>query len=277
MTDNLDAKKTILTLTTIPTRLSVDDERGIKACIESLINQTYDNYEIHFNIPSINKLTGEEYTIPAWLEAYTKIKIFRTEDLGPATKLIPTVERIKDPETIIIVVDDDLIYEPDMVRTQIENQIKWTEAIVGYDGLRSRNEDGTFLEYFPDSRNYYFTSQKFSCKVDILQHYKTISYKRRYFEDDFFDFTKEYYSWSDDLLMAAYFSSKKRDRIVETHPSIPETNTLEEWLDKGGVETFPVINHTHHETYEGCNIFRQTDVDDNHNKLYKFIDIGYNK
>ena len=51
-----------------------------------------------------------------------KIKIFRTEDLGPATKLIPTVERITDPETIIIVCDDDLVYHPDMIKEHIKNQ-----------------------------------------------------------------------------------------------------------------------------------------------------------
>ncbi len=266
-----------VTLTTIPSRLLSIDDQGIKLCIDSLINQNYDDYEIHFNIPYTNKLTNEEYIIPEWLEQYSKIKIFRTEDLGPATKLIPTIERISDPETIIIVVDDDLVYDPDMVKTQVENQIKWQEGIVGYDGMRSRDTDGNFAATFGDTRDYYFTSQKINIRVDILQHYKTVSYKRRYFEEDFFDFAKEYYSWSDDILMAAYFSDKKRDRIVETHESIPDFPTYDDWINGGGVSTFPVLRHTHHESYEGCNVFRQTNVTDNGNNLYKFIDLGYSK
>ena len=166
--------KVIVTLTTIPSRLSFDHEQGIKSCIASLVNQNYTDYEIYFNIPNINKITKEEYIIPDWLLEYDKIKIFRTEDFGPATKLIPTIEKITDPETIIIVVDDDLTYHPDMVQAHIDNQIKWKEEIIGYDGLRSRNEDGTFSSRFKDSRDYYFTSQYFSSKVDILQHYKTV-------------------------------------------------------------------------------------------------------
>jgi hypothetical protein len=269
--------ETIITLTTIPSRLSFNGEQGIKSCILSLINQNYIDYEIHFNIPNINKSTNEEYVIPNWLLDYDKVKIFRTNDYGPATKLIPTVERITNPKTIIIVVDDDLVYHSNMVQAHIDNQLKWEEGIVGYDGMRSRNDNGTFATRFNDGRDYYFTSQYFYSKVDILQHYKTISYKRRYFDNDFFDFVNNNYSWSDDMLMAAYFSLKKRDRIVETHPLIPYFETNEEWSSRGGVETFPVLRHTHHENFEGCNIFRQTNIDDNGSILYKFIDLGYDK
>lgn len=269
--------KTIVTLTTIPSRLSYDSDEGIKLCINSLINQNYDNYEIHFNIPFTNKLTGEEYIIPDWLKSLEKINIFRTEDLGPATKLIPTIKRIDEPEAIIIVVDDDLVYHTDMILEHINNQLKWPEAVVGYDGMRSRNNDGTFASNFGDSRDYYFTSQKMHSKVDILQHYKSVSYKRRYFEADFFEFVENYYSWADDILLAGYFASKKRDRIVETHESIPTLNTFDDWINAGGVSTFPVLRHTHHESYEGCNVFRQTGIDDNGGALYKFIDSGYFK
>lgn len=269
--------KIIITLTTIPSRLSSTIDGGLKSCIDSLVNQSFNDYEIHFNIPNENKLTKEKYIIPNWLLEYSKIRIFRTEDFGPATKLIPTVERITDGDTIIVVVDDDLIYHNQMLQAQVANQLKWNDGIVGYDGLRSRNENGSFASNFNDARDYFFTSHPISSRVDILQHYKTISYKKRYFESDFFSFVTENYSWSDDMLMAAYFSLKKRDRIVETHPLIPKIETNEEWSRIGGVLTFPIINHTIHDNYEGCNIFRQTNIDDNGSILYKFIDLGYNK
>ena len=62
--------KVIVTLTTIPTRLntSEDFEQGIKSNLLSLINQSYKDYEIHFNIPSNLKLTGEKYIIPEWVK-----------------------------------------------------------------------------------------------------------------------------------------------------------------------------------------------------------------
>ena len=40
--------KPVLTLTTIPTRLISDYGYDIKYCLESLLNQNYDDYEIHF-------------------------------------------------------------------------------------------------------------------------------------------------------------------------------------------------------------------------------------
>ena len=56
---------------------------------------------------------------------FDKLKIFRTEDYGPITKLYPTVERITNPDTIIVVADDDLIYHPEMLVEQVKNQYKF--------------------------------------------------------------------------------------------------------------------------------------------------------
>lgn len=272
-------KEVIVTLTTLPDRLLSINPNGIKLCIDSLVNQSYPNYTIHFNVPLRNKFTNFVYNIPGWMKnpKYDKVKIYRIEeDLGPPTKLIPTVERITNPDAIIIVVDDDLVYHEDMVSEQVKNQEKWTEAVVGYDGLRSRNEDGSWGDYFGDARDYYYTSNYRDSLVDILQHYKSVSYKRRYFEDDFFPFVEENYSWSDDLVLAAYFSYKKRDRWVTYHSSDQEFKTREEWDLYGGVTTFPILRHTEYET-GGCNFLRQREMDDNAGVLYKYIDAGYIK
>ena len=51
----MSQEKVILTLTTIPERLSYEHPLGLKRVIYSLINLKYDNYEIHFNIPHKNK------------------------------------------------------------------------------------------------------------------------------------------------------------------------------------------------------------------------------
>jgi glycosyltransferase involved in cell wall biosynthesis len=270
----------ILTLTTIPSRLSFLEDQGIKLCINSLLNQTYDDYEIHFNIPSHFKLTGEEYIIPEWIEALSKnnpkLKLFTgIEDLGPSTKLVPTLKRLTNPEDIIIVVDDDLVYHPDLVKEQVNNQLKFPEAVVGYDGLRSKEQ------YFGDVRDYYYTSNHKDSRVDIIQHYKSVSYKVRYFESDFDEFIQNNFTWEDDLLISAYFAFKKRNRIVTYYESDPIFTSLQEWQERGGVETFPVLRHTHHESYEGCNIYRQ-DLDsskiyikNNALNLHQFIDRGY--
>ena len=106
---------------------------------------------------------------------------------------------------------------------------------------------------------------------------ESVSYKRRFFENDFFTFVNDNFSWNDDLLFAAYFSYKKRDRIATFHISDPQFKTLDEWSVGGGVTTFPVIRHTNHESIEGCNIFRGNKIDDNGDALFKIIDAGYQK
>ena len=194
---------------------------GIKSGIDSLVSQNYDNYEIHFNIPQVNKFSGKNYVVPQWLlePKYHNVKIYRIKkDLGPVTKLFPTVARLdKNEDIIIVVVDDDLVYHPDMIMEQVRNQEKWPHSCVGYDGLRSRDLMGRMSNHFKDVRDYYYTSNRRNSIVDILQHYKSVSYKREYFEDDFFDFVNDHLTWNDDLLLAAYFSFKKRDRIVTYH------------------------------------------------------------
>ena len=270
----------VITLTTIPSRLESTSDLGFKSCLNSLLEQDWENYQVWINIPLVHSYSGKEYYIPDWLENLVevddKLKIYRTEDLGPATKLIPTVERISDPDQIIIVVDDDLVYHEDMIKEQVNNQNKWPESIVGYDGIGGRTEEGERLKAFGDSRDHYCVSIRMNVKVNIIQHYKTVSYKRRFFEEDFFDFCKEWLTWDDDKLMASYFSHKRRDRRVTFHESEPTFSSWEEWLKKGGVQTFPVLRHTNHDLKEGCYFYRKETDGKFFDKYFKqFIDKGY--
>lgn len=142
----------IVTLTTIPARLhNTLYNKDIKLCIDALLNFNHNNYEIHFNIPKTYKQTGEAYIIPDWLKKQSEkhlFKIFRTKDYGSATKLIPTVERVSDPNTIIISLDDDMVYHPELINEHVNNQKTWPDYAVGYDGMRSRNSDGSFANFF---------------------------------------------------------------------------------------------------------------------------------
>ena len=53
----MQAPKPIITLSTVPGKLiDPHGENGIPSCIKSLCEQTYNNYEVHFNIPPIYKL-----------------------------------------------------------------------------------------------------------------------------------------------------------------------------------------------------------------------------
>ena len=71
-----------------------------------------------------------------------------------------------------------MVYHPELINEHIKNRTKWPDYVVGYDGMRSRNNDGTMSSYFGDSRDYYFSSLKRNSLVDIIQHYtKTHTFK----------------------------------------------------------------------------------------------------
>ena len=265
----------ILTLTTIPSRLKSDAENGIKACIKSLSNQSYDDYVVHLNIPDVCKSTNEQYIIPDWIHEYKNIEIHRCDDIGSITKLIPTLRRVQDPDQTIIVVDDDIIYHPEMVSAHVQNRKTWPDCVVGYDGMRSRDENGKFANRFGDSRDYYFSGCNCNSLVDIIQHYKTVSYKRRFFKDDIYDFVNKYGTWCDDKTIAAYMSHHMIPRVITYNEN--DTNYVEhsDWLEHVGT-SFPVVGNTAHERNEGCNVNRSNNEDDTKIKeLFKYLDNGY--
>lgn len=269
--------KNIISLTTIPSRLKDEGENGIKKCIASLVSQKFDEpYEIHFNIPKKNRKTGEDYVVPKWLEdlssADSRFKIFKvTEDVGPITKILYTLRRESDPESIIVVCDDDLIYHPKMLEEQVKNQRKYENTAVGYDGCRAERDNGE--ELFHDIRDHFVVSIYRNVYVNYLQHYKTISYKRKYFGDDFEEFI-QLGSWNDDITIGAYLTKKNIKKMVTFYEFDEKLITIEQWNKKGGVSTFPVIAHTHHEGMEGCSLFRAEKANDN---FMAFLKLGYLK
>jgi len=273
----------IITLTTIPSRLNSDYNYNMQNCIESLLNQTYTgDYQIHINIPNIYTKTEEKYTIPKWLKQIKdpRLKIYRTKDYGSITKLIPTLRRTKvSDKSIIIVVDDDIIYHSELITEHIKNRNLWPNYAVGYDGLRSRNIDGKLANNFnTDSRDYYFSATGSNSLVDILQHYKSISYVRSFFKPDFYAFIKKYSTWCDDTTVAAYLAKSGIGRLCTFFDDDEIFESFEDYVQNVS-QTFPILKHTEHDRDEGCFLEREKNdeiVNKRHTMLFtEFIDNGY--
>lgn len=99
----------IVSLTTSPKRIHT-----LKTVLRRLMSQTVQPDKIVLNLPHVFKRTGETYDIPDYLNQ-PWLYINRCEDIGPATKVLPTRELVKDPNTIIISVDDDILYKKTMI------------------------------------------------------------------------------------------------------------------------------------------------------------------
>lgn len=110
--------KVIISLTTSPSRLN-----HLVPVIHSFINQDYPIEHIELNLPDLYK-NREEYVIPEKLTKIPKLKIFRTgKDLGPATKIVPTIMRHLGENVYIVSLDDDHKYPPKIVSTLLKGLV----------------------------------------------------------------------------------------------------------------------------------------------------------
>lgn len=246
-------KKVILSMTTVPNRLNNSTETtGIGLALAILTSMSYSNYEIHLNIPYTNKKTNEDYLIPDWLRTYKtdKLKIFRCKDYGSITKLIPTLERTEDPEQIIITVDDDLEYIDGFIEYHLLKREKYTNMAIGFAGIGAI-----------DGSCHFCTTVKKDVRVKVIEGYKTVSYKRKFFSDDFIEFSSK--SWSDDITISAYLGKNDIKKMVVTYD-------LDEDFSPR-VESFPCVRILPNER-GGCWVFRNEDTDDNNKEFYS---LGY--
>ncbi len=101
--------KVYVSLTTIPARVP-----GIEACIRSLHEQSIRPKAIFLCIPRHYRSHGEAVDVPdSLLEKYPLLKIVRcAEDFGPGTKILGSLDLVgRDPNTLVVLVDDDSTYE----------------------------------------------------------------------------------------------------------------------------------------------------------------------
>lgn len=220
--------KIIVTLTTVPDRLNVT----LPKTIQSIAASTYEDYEIHLNLPSVQAKTNAKYKTPSWAREFSKLEVFTgLEDLGPKTKIIPALLRITDPETIIITADDDIVYHKDMINYHAEARTIYDNCAIGFSGTKN-------------SRLY--MTPKDDIEVDILDNYKTASYTRGMFGEDFFLLYANK-SWNDDLVVSAYLRDKGISKIVMAYDK--ETFFIPR------VKSFPIVN-IFDNPMTGCDLFR---------------------
>jgi hypothetical protein len=245
-------KSVVISLTTVPERLLNDKEDGLKLVLKSVCEQTDDDYEVHFNIPEIYNVTKTPYIIPEWLNElklkYPHLKVFRCEDLGPPTKFVPTLVRVKNEDTILIVIDDDLVYHKEMVSEHRKYQNELIDGVIGYDG-RGCN----IPLHNHDIRDSWILCVTQIRETHGLQHYKSVSYKKKLFKDDFFE-TYLGKTFSDDVLISKYFRNNNvKMYVVPYEPDNHLYETRELWDVNQGVTSFPILRYASSVENTGCN------------------------
>ena len=241
----------IISLTTLPSRYE-----SLKQCLKSLLEQNYDNYEIHLNIPKNNKLEGP---YKHKLEFNNdKLKIYYVDDIGPISKLFYTLERTKNMNQRIISVDDDIIYNKNMLKeyNKILSNSNYLDCCIGFAGIYPLNNNNTF----------WVSNNKKPVYAGIIEGYKSACYKRNFFDDNFFTsikkknmewaYNKIYYE--DDVIISSYLGYKKIIKVV-----MP-------------IDNFNPIVKVIKNKISGCNNYRK-EYGDSVNNIKKFYNSRFGK
>lgn len=99
----------VASLTTLPKRV-----KFLPDVIEALLKSSVPISEIHINVPYLSRRTGEEYDLSNLPNLDNRVRIFRTPDFGPITKVAPTFTRLGDQRSVYVYsVDDDFMVTHD--------------------------------------------------------------------------------------------------------------------------------------------------------------------
>jgi hypothetical protein len=171
--------RAIVTLTTIPSRIS-----RLRPTLASLLDQTRPPDAIVLNLPLRCEREARGYALPGFLAQLPELRVERCErDWGPATKLIPTLLRLPDPDAALIVVDDDQIYPRELVSNLLHWSESHPEAALCHRGFRvPRN-----LEH-ARRNTLYAEHQRRPEPVEIIQGSAGYLVKPRFFGPDLLDY-----------------------------------------------------------------------------------------
>ncbi len=184
---NGNIKKNVVSLSTIPPRIS-----KIEPLLENLQNQEIIDV-IYLNIPWYCKKLKMKYKIPSFIKKYNKVYINRCEDYGPATKLLPVLEKEVNPNTNIIICDDDNIYKSTWASKLIDHSNKNLNKVISYSSWNTQTQYNGTLNF------------------TVFSAFKGVIFKRHFFKNFkkfFLNLDKTCY-WGDDLGISYYLYLQK--------------------------------------------------------------------
>lgn len=195
----------VVSLTTIPSRIP-----HLGQFLQSLKRQTLKPDRIELNVPAEYKRQdmgqAELNAIPS------EFSVHICEDVGPATKLLPTLQRYRDTDTMIVYCDDDRIYSDN-----------WLERLTYFSALNPDNAISeecmpvrmVALAYRGTNKNWAYRLKRVlslglyqpyalnrAMEPDVAEGFGGVLVKPAFFTDRVFDVPKE--CWAvDDIWISA--------------------------------------------------------------------------
>ena len=203
---NSTVSRVVVSLTSFSSRLAYIDDTLV-----SIFHQTFPFDQIYLCIPiqnytryNISTLSSMNITAIQQKYAREKLTVIKSVDYGPSTKLLGVLQIEKNPETIIITIDDDIIYHPKAIEHLVSALINLTtnsSVAAVCETVFKQNEkwqwQGSYM------------SNSF-CKHGFLAGYGGATYRRKYFDESIFDYrnVSQGCILHDDVYISGYLNRK---------------------------------------------------------------------
>lgn len=206
----------IVTLTTSPNRIY-----NIKSTLDSIMLQTVQPDLIILNLPKVFKRDNSRFTrIPDFILNNERVILNFCEDIGPATKIVPTcTSTITNDTDIIFSIDDDVYYPENILELYLYYHSIYPNSVL----------TGTSLFTIDNSTLFYGMKE-----CELLEGFSCVLYKKKFLKDiplEMFDKSKVpiYQYLSDDLVLSNYIlkNNIKIYTFTSLHPIIRLIKPLE--------------------------------------------------
>jgi hypothetical protein len=174
----LEKNPVYFSMTTSPIRL-----RKIGVALSLILHFPYIK-EIHINLPVLyrNKESYNQKDIDFIQNLSDKIKIFRVkEDIGPLTKILPTIERLREKKinNIVISVDDDIFYPKEIFYELAYYSYKYPKCVFTGSGFN-------FNKFYPYLDEFYikppYKYMRGCYQVDLIEGFGCVAYRQKLFD-----------------------------------------------------------------------------------------------
>lgn len=177
----------VVSLTTSPQRI-----HNIKAVLDAISNQTLKPDRIYLNLPKVFKRNNTTFDskLPYFINDNPLVYVNFCDDIGPATKIIPTVLKEFWPNTYIFSIDDDTYYPKNTLEQFVNAANVFDNSIITGTSFIKNNSiiDNKWFYDIKSSKLPIFYGEL----VDILEGFSGVLYKRKYFSSSFMnDFYKD--------------------------------------------------------------------------------------
>jgi hypothetical protein len=207
------AHKVYITLTTIPDRIG-----KIRPVLDSLWDQSLRPEKIILNVPAISARFPEPFEIPAFIKNRSYVEVNFSEDVGPATKLLPTLRKFQHEQDVtLIVVDDDQVYPRGLVAHYCRTSPKYPEAVVALCGCEPPNGGkhgerkilhGAGIRIFRP-----YANAKAPVLVDVVQGASSYCLRPVFFDGQIYDLHESAYH-ADDIWVSGHLANRQVMKYV---------------------------------------------------------------